>query len=349
MKISKGMLNTNLEFFKSFKEKQQLIDLEIKDELFSMKAKGPNDILIIKNFKVENEKDTGNVTIEKSWLERINNQKVKDDEAITIRINKRSVTTNLNKINFKTALIGEASVNIQEESPEVKPIIFTKEMIEALKLAAEFTSTNLKARPILTGVNVRVENNELTITATDGFKMIKRTFNVETEIKVEVTLLKDTIEVIESLSKGAKGIPITFTQTNVYVVGKSVYYSARTLSGAYPNVSSIIKTANEKETIATIHMTKENLDRLKSIRLKGQPYLEIKIEKDQNIFKISDEIMENELVIEAENNKEHLIRGELNNLITAFETYQELEVKSDIFIVKKEDLYLAVMALRSNP
>ena len=344
MKIKKSELEAVLEFLKPFNDKKQTIELQIKDGILVFKAFDNENILILKNIKTD-EKDTEKVTREKNWLERINRQNIKADEEIMIKINKKTLTSKVNDIVFRTAILENAKFEIKEEEIKETPISLTREMLDRIKQAEDFAQKTM-TRPILNGINLKIEGGKLIITATDSYKAYTVSYDTEIKKEISITMPKKTSEILQALSKGARGVPVIITKNNIYINEKAVYYKSALFDGEYPSINKIIKSANEEETIQEITISEEDFKKLKSIKQKNGQLLNIRTEGKELVFKTGTNETTNELFVEYDLTNEFEVACNYENMILALELINSFQIKKNLFLFKTDYLTIMIMGVR---
>ncbi|MCL5090960.1 MAG: DNA polymerase III subunit beta [Patescibacteria group bacterium] len=121
----------------------------------------------------------------------------------------------------------------------------TDKLVTAINQVA-FAAATDEGRPILTGVLVRIKDKELSLVATDGYRLSLKTIPLETEIKKEMFLIlpsKTLSEVAKILSEEKnENIKMGFTQEEnqvVFVFPESELFS-RVIEGEFPEYGKII-------------------------------------------------------------------------------------------------------------
>ncbi|MBN1162896.1 DNA polymerase III subunit beta [Patescibacteria group bacterium] len=119
----------------------------------------------------------------------------------------------------------------------------TKPFHEAISAVA-FSSGNDTGRPILTGTLVKSENGEITIAATDGYRLSEKILKVNTDQQdfTAVIPTKTLTEVSRIFSKEENPIKFTLSEDDNQVIFLSgdTYVSTRIIDGQYPPYKQII-------------------------------------------------------------------------------------------------------------
>jgi DNA polymerase-3 subunit beta len=140
---------------------------------------------------------------------------------------------------------------IEEENVFRIPTDLLKAMIRQTVFAVSTSET----RPILTGVNLRVENNELSCIATDSHRLALRKARIESETNHSYNVVipgKSLNEFSKILDDTNDLIDIVITENQVLFKAKHLLFFSRLLEGNYPDTSRLIPTDSKTDvTVAT--------------------------------------------------------------------------------------------------
>ena len=119
------------------------------------------------------------------------------------------------------------------DSTELKSII--KETVFA-------TSQNEK-KPILTGVNFNNKDNQLTITATDSFRLAQKILSIDSYDDFNITIPNRSLDEMSKILDSYDGkISLYFSLNKLLLKYKNVLFQTRLLDGNYPDTSRIMPT-----------------------------------------------------------------------------------------------------------
>lgn len=144
---------------------------------------------------------------------------------------------------------------IEENSVFKIPTDLLKTMIRQTVFAVSTSET----RPILTGVNWRLENGELICVATDSHRLGLRKAPVQTEIESSHNVVipgKSLNELNKLLDDTNDLVDIVITENQVLFKTRNLLFFSRLLDGNYPDTSRLIP--NESKTVVHVS-TKEFL------------------------------------------------------------------------------------------
>lgn len=135
-------------------------------------------------------------------------------------------------------------------------------MFNATLTAAEFADlasasvfTGDKARPILTGVFLEVEGNTITATATDSYRLVVITRELEKDNATGAALIP--AEVLERAAKDARktkdNVTVIVDDLGAFTISNARdewRYGGRVIEGKYPEVKSLIPTGGTINELA---------------------------------------------------------------------------------------------------
>ncbi|PLT33223.1 DNA polymerase III subunit beta [Bacillus sp. V5-8f] len=160
---------------------------------------------------------------------------------------------------------GKAEFNLNGLDAEEYPHLPMIEEENVLRLPADLLKTLVRqtvfavstseTRPILTGVNIKVENGELTCIATDSHRLAMRKARLENEVNGSYNVVipgKSLNELSKILDDTNEPIDIVITENQVLFKAKNLLFFSRLLEGNYPDTSRLIPT--DSKTAITVHV-----------------------------------------------------------------------------------------------
>jgi len=181
------------------------------------------------------------------------------DEIVTITVEE----------NFKTIIAsGKAIFTLYGQSSNEYPQIKIDEGEERLELKCKelktlikqttFAVSPMETRPILTGVNVTIEENLVTFTATDSHRLALRSI-APTKSQLEPTSIVIPGKSLQELNKifdnNEEMIRMEILNNQVLFYTDDTYFLSRLLSGNYPETARLIP--NDSKT--TLHVFTKDL------------------------------------------------------------------------------------------
>ncbi len=204
--------------------------------------------------------------------------------------------------NFKTIITsGKAIFTLYGQSSSEYPHIAINEGEEQLSIQCKdlktlirqtvFAVSPMETRPILTGVNMSIEEKLLTFTATDSHRLALRSIPLERNQLDDTNIVvpgKSLQELNKIFDNNEETIYMEILNNQVLFYTENIYFLSRLLSGNYPETSRLIP--NESKT--TIHVfTKELIHTIERAALLSS--------RDQNNVIRLDTIDENSIEISS--------------------------------------------------
>ncbi|MBA2874329.1 DNA polymerase III subunit beta [Thermaerobacillus caldiproteolyticus] len=158
---------------------------------------------------------------------------------------------------------------IEEENVFKLPTDLLKNMIRQTVFAVSTSET----RPILTGVNWRVENGELICTATDSHRLALRKAKIETESEQSYNVVipgKSLNELSKILDDSNELVDIVITANQVLFKTKHLLFFSRLLDGNYPDTSRLIPTDSKTDVVVNTKEFLQVIDRASLLAREGR-------------------------------------------------------------------------------
>ncbi len=155
---------------------------------------------------------------------------------------------------------------IEEDNIITIPTDLLKTLIRQTVYAVSTSET----RPILTGVNWKIENNDLICTATDSHRLALRKAKVESNVSETYNVVipgKSLTELSKILDDSQNPVSIVITNNQVLFKAEHLLFFSRLLEGNYPDTSRLIPTENKTDLIVN---TKDFLQSIVRASLLGE-------------------------------------------------------------------------------
>lgn len=216
---------------------------------------------------------------------------------------------------------GSAEFNLNgldaEEYPRL-PVIeennvfkISTDLLKAMIRQTVFAVSTSETRPILTGVNWRLENGELTCIATDSHRLALRKAKVETEINGSYNVVipgKSLNELSKILDDNDDLVEIVITENQILFKTKNLLFFSRLLDGNYPDTSRLIPTESKTDLVVNTKEFLQAIDRASLLAREGRNNVVKFSTIDKSTVEISSNSPEIGKVVEEIQTKE--IQGE---------------------------------------
>lgn len=199
------------------------IKISIKDE--SLKVEQPGQVLIPGKYFVEIIRKLNGEAVRFSQL---------DDNVMRIEAGNSDVTLNLINVDDYPDIDFVLSDN---------PIRMESKVMRAVIRQTTFAASTIENRPILTGVNIRVDGGKLTAIATDSFRLSQKWVDLQAAFeKMNVVIpgrsLDELSKVLDAVNLDE--ILIHLDHKSILFEYGSVLFQSRLLDGNFPETSRLI-------------------------------------------------------------------------------------------------------------
>lgn len=105
-----------------------------------------------------------------------------------------------------------------------------------------FAASSKDTRPVLTGVNFRLEGGILTCTATDSYRLAKKKIGLESESEFNITIPAKSLNEVRNTMLGNlnSNIEIAISDRKAQFIGEDMLLQSRLLDGGYPETERLI-------------------------------------------------------------------------------------------------------------
>lgn len=179
------------------------------------------------------------------------------------------------------------NLNIEEKK---KPIILKKDEFKNLINKTFFAVSTQETRPILTGINFKINGANLECIATDSYRLAKKHVLLNDEVEEDINIVipgKNLLELTKIINDNEENMEMHVFGNKVLFKFDNTLFQTRVLSGTFPDVNRMIPSNFELEVKASANEFFNVIDRAALLTS----------EKDKNIIKF--ECDGNELVVSS--------------------------------------------------
>lgn len=147
------------------------------------------------------------------------------------------------------------------------------DLLKAMVRQTVFAVSTSETRPVLTGVNLKVENNELTCIATDSHRLALRKAKIETEGERSYNVVipgKSLNELSKILDDNNELVEIVITENQVLFKAKHLLFFSRLLEGNYPDTSRLIPNESKTNVVVNTKEFLQAIDRASLLAREGR-------------------------------------------------------------------------------
>lgn len=167
------------------------------------------------------------------------------------------------------------NLNIEEKK---EPIIIKKSEFKTLINKTSFAISTQETRPILTGINFKINDDKLECISTDSYRLAKKYVILGKKVDEDINIVipgKNLIELTKILEETDDNIEMHVFNNKVLFKFDNTLFQTRVLSGTFPDVDRLIPAAFELEVKANAGEFFNVIDRAALLTS----------EKDKNIVK----------------------------------------------------------------
>ena len=147
------------------------------------------------------------------------------------------------------------------------------DLLKGLIRQTVFSVSTSETRPILTGVNWKVENNELICIATDSHRLALRKAKLEAENTGNYNVVipgKSLTELSKILDDSSESVDIVITENQVLFKAKHLLFFSRLLEGNYPDTGRLIPTESKTDVVVNTKEFLHAIDRASLLAREGR-------------------------------------------------------------------------------
>lgn len=156
---------------------------------------------------------------------------------------------------------------------EEKMFKIPTDLLKAMVRQTVFAVSTSETRPILTGVNWKVENGTLTCIATDSHRLALRRAQIETTASENYNVVipgKSLSELSKILDDNNDLIDIVITENQVLFKAEHLLFFSRSLEGNYPDTSRLIPSDSKTDVVVNTKEFLQAIDRASLLAKEGR-------------------------------------------------------------------------------
>ena len=220
---------------------------------------------------------------------------------------------------------------ISEQNSIKVPTDLLKNIIKQTVFAVSTSET----RPVLTGVNWKIEDNELICIATDSHRLALRKARIEMDTEQAFNIVipgKSLNELNRILDDHDEPVEIVVTENQILFKTKHILFFSRLLEGNYPDTNRLIPTESKTEIIVNSKGFLQSIDRASLLAREGRNNVVKFSTMEENVIEISSFTPEigkviEELVSESVSGEELKISFSAKYMMDALKVLEGSEVK----------------------
>ena len=264
------------------------------------------------------------------------------DSKLYITTKNSSFTLNCNEVNDFPDLKFDEVEN---------PILINNKMLKNIINETIFATSTQESRPALTGINMKISNNILECTATDSFRLAKKSVEISNPVEKEINIIIPTRslnELIKMIDDSDETLELHIFDNKILFKTDKIIMMSSLINGTYPDTSKLIPTDFEIVLSVKLNDYYNAIDRA-SLLTNESDRNTIKLECKNNEAIISSTIPEignvkETITVENLNSKDIVISFSSKYMMDAIKTFDSDEIElcfngdiKPIIIRSKED------------
>lgn len=123
------------------------------------------------------------------------------------------------------------------------------DVLKQIIAQTKFATSQKETRPILTGVNFKIDGNVLEAVATDTYRLAKKKVVIGDTAYFNVTIPARNLDEISKIIDGGDDVVVNFFDKKVMFKVNETIVSTRVISGIYPDTSKLIPSSFENRLV----------------------------------------------------------------------------------------------------
>ena len=213
------------------------IKLEVKDPSLNVNSEGK--VLIPGKYFVEIIRKLDGLKV---------NLSMAADNMLRIEADRSDITLNMMDLDDYPEL---------QFNEKVKSIKINVRVLKTIIRQTAFATSSIENRPILTGVNFKIDGKKLVAIATDSYRLSQKEIELNDSYEPLNIIIpgRSLEELIKVLENNNDQVELHFDHSKILFKNKNLLFQSRLLEGNYPETSKLIPT----EFPTVIKFNKENL------------------------------------------------------------------------------------------
>lgn len=169
-------------------------------------------------------------------------------QKITLEL-KEGNTLQLKSDNFNSNIKGLSADDfpIIPEIKKGKKVTFKlADLKEALSLVS-FAAATDESRPVLSGVFIKVADGEMTLAATDSYRLAEKKISVKSEDEFQIIIPQRSLNELSRVINEDGDGEIIVSENQIFFGGPGLKFTSRLIEGEFPDYEKIIPTNLETE------------------------------------------------------------------------------------------------------
>lgn len=245
--------------------------------------------------------------------------------------NKIDITTTSSSFNLNCNRADEFPVLDLNENKN--PIIISQKVFKNIIRQTAFATSTQESRPILTGINMKIEKNIMECTATDSYRLASKKIELYQTIgeTINITIpTRNLNELIKLLNDDEGDIELHIFNNKVIFKFGTILMMSRLINGTYPDTSKLIPETFELTVKVNLSNFFDSIDRASLLTNEADKNT-IKLESNGNKIVVSSNIpeignVEETIEVNKDNDQEIKIAFSSKYMMDALKSLESEEI-----------------------
>ncbi len=214
------------------------------------------------------------------------------------------------------------------------PIYISKRLFKTIINQTAFATSTQESRPVLTGINFKIDGNILECTATDSYRLAKKKIELSTTLTENINIIvptKNLNELIRLFDENEENIELHIFNNKIIFKMDSIIMMSRLINGTYPDTSKLIPTEFAMDFRVNLDNLYNSIDRASLLTNEADKNT-IKLSTKSNIATISSNIpeignVEDRVEIIKDNDEEINIAFSSKYMLEALKSFDSEEIQ----------------------
>ena len=245
--------------------------------------------------------------------------------------NKIYITTTSSSFNLNCNRADEFPVLDLNENKN--PIIISQKVFKNIIRQTAFATSTQESRPILTGINMKIEKNIMECTATDSYRLASKKIELSQTIgeTINITIpTRNLTELMKLLNDDEGDIELHIFNNKVIFKFGTIIMMSRLINGTYPDTSKLIPESFELTVKVNLSNFFDSIDRASLLTNEADKNT-IKLESNGNKIVVSSNIpeignVEETIEVNKDNDQEIKIAFSSKYMMDALKSLESEEI-----------------------
>jgi len=223
------------------------------------------------------------------------------------------------------------NLNIEKSS---NPIVLNKKIIKTMVNQTIYATSTQESRPILTGLNFKIDSDILECVATDSYRLAKKSIKLDNAVDNPINIVipgKNIGELVKILDEEEDNVNIHIFTNKVLFEFGNILFQSRLLNDVFPNVSRLIPDESKIVIKANLNDLFNVVDRASLLTSEKEKNV-IKFETNGNILTVTSNTpeigrVEEKLPISKDTQEDIKIAFSAKHMMDALRTINSKDVR----------------------